>query len=124
MRLLYINRITKVKIAHVKSYAEENPYYPGATEDVPGDNKNYVVYLNTFRCVFTHTHSKGKVYRHLTISVPSAKYPNPAAAFIIAQEFGFTGWDGKTIDKVPRNWAVDVNKKEHCIVLVQEIKEK
>jgi hypothetical protein len=122
MRPLIIDGVARAKIAHVKSYAEENPYYPGAT-GIPGDDEKYVARLGTFRCVFTHTHHKGNVYRHLTISVPSAKYPNPVAAFIIAQEFGFIGWDGETVDRAPDTWSIDVNKKEHCIVLVQEVKE-
>jgi hypothetical protein len=121
MRPLIIDGVARAEIAHVIDYAEENPYHEG--DDVPGDNKNYVCLLGTYRCVFTYTHSKGKVYKHLSVSVPSSKYPNIAAALMIATEFGFTGWDGKTINRLPTDWRAMLNENEHCIVVIQEMKD-
>jgi hypothetical protein len=120
MNLLYLDEISRIKISRVREYAEENHYY-ALVDDVPGNNENYVCFLGRNRCVFTFTHLNGRVCRHLTISVPSDKYPNPAAAFMIATEFGFTGWDSKSIDKLPKGWAGNVNKNEHCLVLIQDI---
>jgi hypothetical protein len=112
----------RTKISHVRSYAEENPYYPGADE-VPGSDDNYVCMLGTYRCVFTITRHKGLVARHLSISVPGEGYPHPESAFTIADEFGFTGWDQKTVDRLPKTWFGSLSKKDHCIVLIQEIDE-
>jgi hypothetical protein len=122
MRPLLIDEVAKTKIAHVRSYAEENPYYPDTHEGPPpGDNPGYVCYLNTYRCAFTYTHTRLGVFRHLSISVPSKGYPNPVAILTIATEFGFTGWNGKTI--VPFPWTSSVSKQEHCVVIAQEVEE-
>lgn len=118
MRPLVVDAAAKATAARVLAYAEAHPYRPGGP--VPGDDPNFVARFGTYRAVFTFTHSNGFVYRHLSVSVPSAKYPNPAAAFMIASLFGFTGWDERTIDRAPPGWIMDVNKAEHCIVLAQE----
>jgi len=70
--------------------------------------------------VFTHTRVGHKVYRHLTVSVPSEKFPNPIAAYSIAEMFGFVGWDGTSYG-MPDGWQGATNQEEHCIVLAQEI---
>jgi hypothetical protein len=119
MRPLLIDEVARAKVALVVAYAMDHPYHPG--DPVPGDNPKYVTHLDTYRCVFTFTHAYGEVWRHLSISVPSEDYPNPAAAFMIATEFGFTGWDERTIDGIPSGWRVDVSKTEHCIVLAQKV---
>jgi hypothetical protein len=118
MRPLLVDDEAKAKVARVVEYAEAHHHIPG--EFVPGDNPNFVTTLDTYRCVFTFTHNSGKVWRHLSISVPSEKYPNPAAAFMIATLFGFTGWDERTIDVAPKGWGIGIHKHEHCIVLAQE----
>lgn len=119
IRPLVIDDNARAKVASVVSYAMDHPYREG--NPVPGDNPNYVAKLDTYRAVFTFTHHRGGVFRHLTISVPSSKYANPAAVFTIASLFGFTGWDEKTIDKSPEGWRIDINKKDHCVTVVQEI---
>lgn len=119
MRPLIIDDNARAAIARVVSYAMNHPYSIG--QPVPGDNPNFVAHLSTYRCVFTFTCMHDKTYRHLSISVPSERFPNPAAAFMIASEFGFTGWDEKSIDTMPEDWFGQVNEKEHCIVLGQEI---
>jgi hypothetical protein len=118
MRALLIDDEAKAKVKKVVDYAHAHPYYLPAAGIVPGDNSSYVAHLGTFRCVFTFTHIKGEVWRHLSISVPSHSYPNPFAAYTIAELFGFTGWDGKS-STPPTNWQIAVNKDEHCIVLAQ-----
>jgi hypothetical protein len=123
MRPLVIDQSAKAKVAEVEEFAFSNWYYPGRSENPPGDDPRHVLELNTYRCVFSYTMSPhGDLYRHLSVSVPSEKYPNPFAVFVIAELFGFTGWDGKTID-YPADWEAGVNKTEHCVVVVQKIPE-
>lgn len=119
MRPLFIDDEAKQKVARVVEYAKAHPYYTPAEGTIPGDNPNYAAQLDTYRCVFTFTHSKGKVFRHLSISVPSENYPHPLAVWTIAELFGFTGWDGKTVDRVPSDWLAGMNKDEHCITIMQ-----
>src|SRR5215831_1573268 len=93
LRPLIINDKARAKAAKVLKHAEQNHYRPGPNAKTPGDDDRFVAKLNTYRAVFTFTHSDGMIWRHLTVSVPGTKFPNPAAAFMIAQLFGFTGWD-------------------------------
>jgi hypothetical protein len=120
MRPLIINDAARAKAARVLAYADSHHYHPGRPgQTTPGDNPNFVANFDTYRAVFTYTHGDGLIYRHLSVSVPSKKFPNPAAAFMIATLFGFTGWDERTIDRPPEGWQIDVSDKEHCIVLGQ-----
>lgn len=124
MRALVIDDTAKAKVAKVLTYAEEprHHYFVGAGAKTwqipPGDNPQHVAHLDSFRCVFSITKADGETWRHLSISVPSEKYPNPFAAYTIAEMFGFTGWDGKSID-FPAGWIGKVSEEEHCIVLGQ-----
>jgi hypothetical protein len=111
MRPLIIDDAARAEAARVLAYAKANPYRTG--DPVPGDDPRFVAYFGTYRAVFTYTHSDGLIFRHLTISVPSDKYPNVIAAFAIADLFGFTGH--------AESWSIDVNKAEHCVVVVQPV---
>jgi hypothetical protein len=128
MRALVIDEEAKAKAARVVAYARAHPYDPNRGTDsavaIPGENPQHVVELNSFRCVFTHTYSHDPAawFRHLTISVPSKDYPNPFAAYTIAELFEFTGWDGHSAEP-PTGWSIAVNKDEHCIVLAQKLAE-
>lgn len=121
LRPLIIDAVARAKIAHLIEHAQEHHYHEGV-DPTPGDDPAFVINLNTYRVVFTFTAHHGKLYRHLSISVPAeGKYPNAAAAFMIAQEFGFTGWDGRTITRAPEGWMVGMSENEECIVLGQEV---
>jgi hypothetical protein len=126
MRALVIDDVAKAKVAKVLAYAEEPRHFyvvgPGGKswQKTPGDNPQHVAHLDTFRCVFSITKSDGKTWRHLSISVPSEKYPNPFAAYTIAEMFGFTGWDGKS-QVIPAEWLAKISEEEHCIVIAQEL---
>jgi hypothetical protein len=91
-------------------------------ESVPGADAHYVVELNTFRCVFSFTQigPPGTLYRHLSVSIPGEKYPGPLAFYTIAELFGFTGWDGES-EEPAKDWLLDLNRDEHCLVLAQKI---
>jgi len=98
----------------------DHPYRKG--DPTPGDNPSYVAQLGAYRCVFTFTHHDERVLRHLSISVPSKKYPHPVAAFEIARMFGFTGYDDAMPMRPGDGWAMNVDEREHCVVIVQETK--
>jgi hypothetical protein len=120
MRPLIIDRSARKQVERVLNFALEPKhwYRPRGDAQVPGNDYRFVANLNSFRCVFTITEDNGMTARHLSISVPSEDYPNPFAAYTIAELFGFTGWDGKSV-KLPESWMARVNKEEHCIVLAQ-----
>ena len=127
MRALIVDKSAKAAVREVVSYAEkpENWYLCGpggkvAPGSIPGDNPRHCLTWNTYECVFSFTKTMKGVYRHLSISVPSKSYPNPYAAFMIATEFGLTGWDGHS-PHPPSDWIMDVNQQEHCVVLAQRI---
>lgn len=123
MRVLVINDFTKQAVKRVLDYAEryEHWYRPGLARRPPGDDQKHVTQLDSYRCVFSITLDRGIAYRHLSISVPSADLPNPFTAFTIAQMFGFSGWDGKSMPNsvLPAGWQVAPNKAEHCVVIMQ-----
>lgn len=119
MRPLIIGPQAKVDAARVVAHAEANPYRPG--QPTPGDNPAFVAHFGTYRAVFTITHAEGLVYRHLSVSVPSRKYPNPAAVFMIADLFGFAGWNEKAPSEPGNGWMLNLNKDEHCVVVAQPV---
>jgi hypothetical protein len=127
MRALIIDDHARAEIKRVIKYAKAHHYRKG--DPVPGENENFVTKLGTYRCVFTFTVGEDDktgpaLFRHLSISIPvEGQYPHPAAAFTIATLFGFTGWDGKTTDEIPHNWAGGADEEEGCVVLIQPIED-
>lgn len=119
MRPLIIDGKARAKVAKVLAHAEKHHYYPEKLPLPPGNDPNFVTHLSTYRCVFSFTHIKGHIYRHLSISVPSKKFPNPAAAFAIADLFGFTGYDEKHLDVPGLDWMIQINDSDHCVVIAQ-----
>jgi hypothetical protein len=119
MRPLVIDEETRAKVCAVEEFAYSNWYRPGQSELVPGDDPRHTVLLNTYRCVFSYTKMRSELFRHLSVSVPSAKYPHPYAVWTIAELFGFTGWDGKSPGGAP-DWLAQPNKEEHCITVAQK----
>jgi len=128
MRMLVIDDAARQKVVRVLEYAKQHEhwYRPFSGEDhiVPGDNANLQVHLDTYRCVFSYTKiPDGGLYRHLSISVPSIHYPNVFVGLTIAQMFGFTGWDGQN-EELPKGWLLDIDKKNHCVVMAQLVSER
>jgi len=110
----------RAKARQIREFAEqpENWYLIDGKDresKTPGDDPRYVVHLNTYRCVFWITKELAGFHRHLSISVPSSGLPHPYAAFMIAELFGFEGWDGKTLEPGP-DWLIQANHAEHCVV--------
>jgi len=125
MRPLVLDDRQKAKAMAVVQFAQRNLYYPGKSETIPGDDPRHVLIIPLdYRCVFSITVSpEDKHYRHLSISVPKAqKYPHPVAAFMIADLFGFTGYDAHNpSESPPPDWLFDVNKEDLCVVLAQQL---
>ncbi len=121
MRALVIDDAAKAAAQRVIAHAERHHYEPGRSKWVPGDDDRFVARLGTFRCVFTFTRSRGRLYRHLSISIPGSKYPNPAAAFMLADLFGFTGWDENEPGCPGDGWGMAINQPDQCVVLVQPV---
>lgn len=120
LRPLVMDDKAKAEVARVKAYAEAHHYRP-PSKFTPGDNPKFVARLNTYRAVFTYTHSNGVVYRDLSVSVPSKKLPNPAAVWAIADMFGFTGYDIEKLSEPGADWMLHHSKKEHCIRVCQAL---
>jgi hypothetical protein len=124
VRPLVIDDNAKAAVAEVVAYAmqPENYYEPGVSNQPPGDDPRHVVLLNTYRCVFSITKAPdGKLWRHLSVSVPrKGKYPNWFAVLVIADLFGFTGYDGVSA-RVPKDWVIGPNKDDECVVVAQPL---
>lgn len=129
MRPLVIDDVARAKVQRVLDHAQKREawyevIYGRSQQSTPGDDSRYSTHLGTYRCVFTYTLDAvhGQLFRHLSISVPSEKYPHVAAVLAIAELFGFTGWDGRRIDRLPEGWIGSVDERQHCIVIAQELK--
>lgn len=122
MRVLLIDAAAKARIADVLRYAEAHQQ-PAGSDYVPGDHAGHVCRLGDYRCVFSFTETEQirstdaflivEKYRHLSISVDGSAPrtgAHPAAAFMIATEFGFTGWDGATWTHAPDGWQIGLDK--------------
>jgi hypothetical protein len=129
MRPLLIDDAARAEVARVVAYAMDHPYFPNRPIDIasgasliPGDDPGHVANLSTYRCVFTFTHLNDRVHRHLTISVPRpGMYPNMIAAFMIAELFGFTGYNEQEPGRPGPDWYCDVKRDENCVMIVQEM---
>jgi len=122
MRVLVIDNEAKEKAAAIMAYARRHIFDPSENGAVPGDSPDFSCYLNTYRCVFTYTRSPdGKLYRHLSVSVPSKNYPSIEAMAMIAGLFEFTGADQGVAARLQAGkWIMHVEKEEpHCVILAE-----
>lgn len=121
LRPLVIDDNAKAKVARVLAHAEQHHYRIDAGGPPPGDDERFVAQLDTYRAVFSFTHAEGGVYRHMSVSVPGGKFPNPVAVFMIAQLFGFTGYDeSKPFEPGPQ-WGVTTCDHHQAVVVSQPI---
>jgi hypothetical protein len=104
----------------------EHHYRPGPGKTPPGDDPRYRIRLGLpgryYLCVFSFTVIEGALIRHLSISVPDTKgmrVPHPIACWMIADAFGFTGWD-RTMGEKPGPWQIAV-KREEGVVIIGEL---
>lgn len=123
IRPLVIDPIARAAVAEVTAFARVNWYQIGKSETIPGDDPRHVALVPFgYRCVFSFTYDakEGRLFRQLTVSLPY-DYPNPFAFYSIADLFGFTGWDGKSIEYAPAGWYCNVNPLDRCVVALQEV---
>jgi hypothetical protein len=62
--------------------------------------------------------------RQLTVGVPGSDYPSTFAVVMIADAFGFTGWDGKAgIEALLENntWMAKAIPEQNCVMVVQKV---
>ena len=121
MRPLIIDDAARARAAEIVAHAEAHPYRPGMPS--PGDDPRFVAHLNTYRAVFTFTHANDLIYRHLSVSIPAKPgsdkpYPGPEAVFVIADLFGFTGFDEDKLEP-PADWNFRPHPEERCVVVAQ-----
>lgn len=123
MRALLINDEARAKVAAVIAHAEKHHYMPQPGSPPPGDDERFVAKLGTYRTVFTFTIAGGVLWRHLSVSVPGKKFPNPVAVFAIADLYGFTGYDASEhyMASPPKGWAINISDDEHCVVVGQPV---
>lgn len=113
--LLIIDDQSRALIKELVEFAAkpENHYIPGPNATIPGDDSRFVVQLESYRCVFTHTRAAdNSIHRHLSISIQApGRYPLPMAVETIAHLFGFTG--------TLYNWTPFIDG--YVIVIAQQI---
>lgn len=120
MRMLVIDDEVRARAAEIVKHAETNPYKP-PYDRAPGDDPRNSMEINTFRAVFSRTVLDGVEFRHLSVSVPGGLYPNPEATFMIAELFGFTGYEiGRDM---PLDWACMPKKfPVMCVEIAQPVR--
>jgi hypothetical protein len=128
LQILELGDEAKKKVDAIVEFAQQeaNWYDPKPGAKPPGLDARYRCFLGTYRCVFSFTIDRRakKVYRHLSISVPTrGRLPQPPVAVLIAKMFGFTG-DAHPDKLVPLDWMVHVQTDhlvdDDCVVLVQD----
>lgn len=121
MRMLIIDDAVRDKAAAVIAHAEANPHRP-PYRTAPGDDPRLTLEINTYRVVFSRTVMGDVEFRHLSVSVPGGLYPGPEAVFMIADLFGFTGWDIEA-NQIPADWAVQPKQEPVlCVEVAQAVR--
>jgi hypothetical protein len=131
MRILELSPAAAQKARKVVEHAKKrknwyDPVSPGWLNRIPGQDRRYQCMLNSFRCVFSYTldRKKAMVMRHLSISVPSGKFPHPMAVKEIGVLFGFTEVTDSVPGGFPQDWLVMMKNDgpidDRCIVVAQD----
>jgi hypothetical protein len=124
LRPFIIDDALRDRVRSIEAYAKAHIYIPGETL-VPGDLPGHVLKTRFgYRAVFSYTRIPHGFFRDLSFSVGQpGKYPNHFVTYTLAQLFGFTGWDGETIDPSPPGWLIAKDPHFDAIRLLQEIKD-
>lgn len=120
-RPLVIDDTAKLKAQAIMAHADKHHYKPDVPGPPPGDDPNFVTNFNDYRTVFSFTEADGVLWRHLSVSIPSKNLPNPIAVFMIAELFGFTGWELEMGMNPAKDWHIQHNKRANCIVVAEPI---
>jgi len=119
LRPLVIDDAAKAEVARVVAWAKDHELDTNNPTFIPGNDPHFVAKLGTYRTVFTFTRAGDALFRHLSVSVPGEKYPNPVAMWILADLYGFTGWTVELGPKPAVDW--DVQLHEHSVQVLQQI---
>jgi hypothetical protein len=114
--IFVLDDVGRRRIARLKKFASqpENHYRPRPGVPPPGDDPRFCVKLGTYRCVFTVTRAKGKLFRHLSISVKRHnRYPLIEPTEVIGRLFGFEGEFS--------SWMKSLDEGTQSVVFLQEI---
>jgi hypothetical protein len=122
-RPLIIDDQLKAEISVMVRYAAADHYIPGESAEPPGDDPLHVLITDFgYRCVFSFTQMPTGLYRDLSISVlTKGKWPNPFTAYTLAELFGFTGWDKRTIEPSPKSWMIAKDIHFDAIRFAQQV---
>lgn len=130
MRPLLIDDNIKKAVQELVKFAsrEENWYKIGESKWVPGDRQEYILHMDTYRCVFTNTLMEDKrIFRHLSVSIPKEDmFPNPVVVYEIASMFGFIGAKTSQLQSdivvgPGDDWLLNASMTENCSVVAQKI---
>lgn len=136
MRPLLIDDNVKAAVENVVAWATRPDHYYEVDKRPrpapPGDDPHHVVFIpHGFRVVFSITRADRKLWRHISISIPTEKWPHPMACMSIAELFGFTGFcledcekeyaAGSRRDPIPDGWLIAKDDNDHCITIAQEL---
>lgn len=123
-----LEAIHRVALHAAKPEHRYNPLVPSRSTP-PGMKREHCLTLGlpgkTYRCVFSFTEMPdGSLMRHLSVSVPEMKddpklFPGPVALWMLADAFGFKGWDGRSSEP-PLAWHVGPIPRE-CVVIGERI---
>lgn len=127
---LIITASERAAIAATVAYASQREHWLDVTgwkpgdpepERIPGNNAHHVVRLGSCRCVFSYTLNHEGLFRHLSLSVGNAPgLLPPDIAFLIADAFGFTGYDKRHPSALPDGWAA-APYNDRIVVVVQRL---
>lgn len=109
MRPLIFGDAHQQRVREIMAYSERHHFRVGMPP--PGDNPEHVLDFDFgYRAVFSYSMNKSPpvLVRHLSVSVPG-NLPNPVAVFMIAEMFGFTGWNIMMGDEPSPDWYIGIN---------------
>ena len=124
--MLILDDRVRARVKAVREFAENprNWYDTDHNDGPPGEKYDYTLNSGDVRVVYTFTKHKGRVFRHMSVSVPN-RYPPPVVVWTMAHLFGFPTEEPDEegfVHNPNQKWtACGPNMKEKCVVVVQDI---
>lgn len=121
MNYLLIDKDTQEKINALMAYAENNIVkFENLFQAPIGDNKNHVIFICKYRCVYSIEENKGNtICKHLSVSSYPFKgnLPHIEAVRFIMSAFGF----GDDVTNADRVWIEEVGGIKTAINVLKVI---